>query len=414
MPRIALFALILLFQGLLSARTISWAEAVELAKNHSPELKSAFENYKAALAAEQAAFSGFFPKVSANLRGTESGSTLNSSQFSYGADLSLTQNLFSGFSDFYGYKIKKNTALIAKAELKIVQARISQELVQTFAETYFTQENKKLTQTILNRREENFKSVQLQYEVGRENKGSLLLAQSYVEQARYDLLRAENEADTTLENLRRYLGLASGEEIDIENNISKESAPKTMPNFSELAEINPILQKAQIEKDSAEFYYKQSRSEFFPSLNFNASYGYSDAVFFPKNDSWSLGLILSIPLFDGFADRAAYRANFYKSLSSASSFQTSRLTLIRDLKKTYYDFIESIQKEKVDISFNRAANLRGDIARSKYKNGLLSFEDWDLIESDLIVKQKEIIQSEKNRIIKQSQWQKIQGIGVFE
>jgi hypothetical protein len=45
---------------------------------------------------------------------------------------------------------------------------------------------------------------------------------------------------------------------------------------------------------------------------------------------------------------------------------------------------------------------------------LVSFEDWDLIESDLIQKQKEILLSERNRILKQSQWERAQGIGVFK
>lgn len=414
MSRKSLILVILLLSSSSFARTISWNEAVDLAQKNSAELQAATETYNAAVAAESSAAAGFMPKLSANLRGTHSGSSTTSSQHSYGADLSLTQNLFSGFTDYYSYKIKKNATAQALLDLKIAQSRISQELKQTYSETYYTQVNKKLTETILKRREENFKSVQLQYEIGRENKGSLLLSQSYVEQARYDVMRAENEADSTLENFRRYLGLPDTEEIILENNITKVEAPQKAPHFKELMENHYTLLKAKNDASSAEMTYQQSRSKFIPSLNFNASYGYTGTQFFPNQDSWSMGLTFSIPIFDGFTDSATYRSNFYKSLSSSNSLRNTELTVLRDLKKSFYEYIESLQKEKVDNSFNQAALLRSDIARNKYKNGLLSFEDWDLIESDLIQKQKEILLSEKNRILKQSQWERAQGIGVFK
>lgn len=414
MSRKSLILAVLLLSSSVFARTLSWSEAVELAQKNSAEIQAATDTYNAALAAESSAASGFMPKLTANMRGTHSGSSTTSSQFSYGADLTLTQNLFAGFSDYYSYKIKKNATAQALLDLKIAQARISQELKQTYSETYYTQVNKKLTASILKRREENYKSVQLQYEIGRENKGSLLLSQSYVEQARYDVMRAENEADTTLENFRRYLGLPDNEEIILENNISKDGNPQTNPNFKELTQNHYTLLKAKNDASSAEWTYKQTRSEFMPSLNFSASYGRTDTKFFPEKDNWSMGLTFSLPIFDGFTDMATYRSNFYKSQSSAYSLRNTEQTVLRDLKKSFYEYTEALQKEKVDNSFNQAAILRADIARNKYKNGLLSFEDWDLIESDLIQKQKEILLSEKNRILKQSQWERTQGIGVFK
>ena len=414
MSRKSLILIILLFSISSFARTLSWTEAVELAQKNSADLQAATETYQAALAAESSAASGFLPKLSANMRGTHSGSSTTSSQFSYGADLSLTQNLFAGFSDYYSYKIKKMTTEQALLDLKIAQARLSQELKQTYSEAYYTQVNKKLTENILKRREENFKSVQLQYEIGRENKGSLLLSQSYVEQAKYDVMRADNEADSTLENFRRYIGLPDTEEIVLENNIAKEESSPQTPNFKELSQVNYTYLKAKNEASSAEMTYQQSRSRFIPSLNFSASYGYTDTKFFPEKDNWSMGLTFSIPIFDGFADMATYRSNFSKSQSSSYSLKNTELIVLRDLKKSFYEYAESLQKEKVDNSFNQAAILRADIARNKYKNGLLSFEDWDIIESDLIQKQKEILLSEKNRILKQSNWERAQGIGVFK
>ncbi|MEQ1666715.1 MAG: TolC family protein, partial [Bdellovibrionales bacterium] len=136
--------------------------------------------------------------------------------------------------------------------------------------------------------------------------------------------------------------------------------------------------------------------------------------FFPQNNQWSLGLTLSIPLFNGLRDYATYHSNAAKLQTSQFQQQNIRLTLKRDLKRTYYDYIEALHQEIISNGFNKAAQIRADISRNKYKNGLLSFEEWDRIENELILKQKEILSSEKNRIIKQALWEKALATGVFK
>jgi len=54
-----------------------------------------------------------------------------------------------------------------------------------------------------------------------------------------------------------------------------------------------------------------------------------------------------------------------------------------------------------------------EIARNKYNNGLLTFEDWDVIESDLINRQTTYLQNQRDRVISEAAWENIQGIGVF-
>ena len=58
--------------------------------------------------------------------------------------------------------------------------------------------------------------------------------------------------------------------------------------------------------------------------------------------------------------------------------------------------------------------MRAEVARNKYKNGFITFEEWDIVETDLITRQKEVINSQKNRIIRQSIWEQAQSIGVFK
>ena len=75
---------------------------------------------------------------------------------------------------------------------------------------------------------------------------------------------------------------------------------------------------------------------------------------------------------------------------------------------------EAVQRLEVDRAFVEAALAREKIAKEKYNNGLLSFEDWDIIENDLISRQKALLLSEKNRVTAEAAWEKSRGVGVFK
>jgi outer membrane protein TolC len=58
--------------------------------------------------------------------------------------------------------------------------------------------------------------------------------------------------------------------------------------------------------------------------------------------------------------------------------------------------------------------LRAEIARSKYNNGLTTFDDWDLIESDLINRQRAVLSSQGNRVVAEAAWEQAQGRGALQ
>lgn len=83
------------------------------------------------------------------------------------------------------------------------------------------------------------------------------------------------------------------------------------------------------------------------------------------------------------------------------------------LKQTFASYQEAVERLKVDTELLDAATIRAEIARNKYNNGLLSFEDWDIIENDLISRQKFVLQSRRDRIVAEAVWEQAQGKGVI-
>jgi outer membrane protein len=411
---LSLFFVLMVFSLQSQALTLTWKEAVDLAQKNSLELQASLESYRSAEELETGIYSGFLPHISASASGTQGGSPSGPITNTYTAQLTATQNLFSGFSDLNNYWLRKTSTQQALATLNSVKSRLSQELKEAYASVYYQQDYRKLLVDIVKRRKENYRNVKLQYDVGRENQGSLLLSESYVESAEYDQMTAEHGQEILIENLRRVLGLASTEPIEITDNIPKEELKDLKPDFQALAQKFPDVLSAQYAEQSSLYNLRITRAGFLPSLDLSGSYGYSDTKFFPSNDRWSVGLTLSIPLFDGFKTYAS-------SSSGSATYKANKLTsqnLVmlteKNIKRAFYDYVEAIQKEKIDLGFSKAAILRAEVARNKYKNGFITFEDWDIVETDLIAKQTANLASERNRIVKQSLWEQAQGIGVFE
>ena len=175
----------------------------------------------------------------------------------------------------------------------------------------------------------------------------------------------------------------------------------------------PTYLQAYYQEKSADEAVVLARAGFFPTLGLNGVLGKTGQDWFPKNDRWSVELNLTIPLFSGGRD-------FYATQSALESRSAASLTLhdtahqvLSQLEQSNIAYIEAIEKVKVDLSYLQAAQVRAEIARVDYKNGITSFQDWDLAETDLIAREKSVLQSQQSRIVAEAAWEQAQGKGVI-
>jgi outer membrane protein TolC len=126
-----------------------------------------------------------------------------------------------------------------------------------------------------------------------------------------------------------------------------------------------------------------------------------------------VGLNLNVPLYSGGKDYYATKSAVSNLEAAASNTDSAEHQLVVRLKQTHAGYVESVEKLKVDQAFLDAAMTRADIARTKYNNGLMTFENWDIIENDLIQRQKSFLQSQRDRVVAEAAWEQAQGKGVI-
>lgn len=404
-----------------NATTISWAEAVRRTDSDNPEIAAARESLRSAEGKKMAAYSGFLPSVSADVgyelterSGTSSVASVTGTGWTAGVNASW--NLFSGFLDEAKIKRAEADRRAAEEGLRLARSKASNDLKTAFETVAYARDYTRLTAQILKRREENYRLVQLRYESGRENKGSVLLSEAYLEQARLDDLQAKNALRTSSVSLAKIMAAdgAGTETFEVVGNVPLSEPAKSMPDFESLVLVTPEYTQSVEQAKSLEEARRVARASFFPSLDLTSGIRRRDEKFFPtETQTKTFEVTLTIPLFSGGKDLGTYRAAVAAASSSAYSRDNTLRDVRRKLEEAWAKYTESVARLRADESFKKAATVRSEIGRAKYNNGLLSFDDWDVIENDLISREKTVLETRRDRATAEAAWEQAQGKGVW-
>lgn len=405
--------------GSAHAEKVTFNQAIDLAVKNNLEVQASYEAYKSSQYDKKSTRSSFFPKISAslsydksNIETVTSGTSLTND--GYTGSLNLSQNLFNGFSDYASLKIADSNIMTSEANLQETKAQISYDLKNAVANYTYAKDSLVLSKDILKRREDNLSMVQLRFENGRENKGSVLLSKAYLEQAKLDFFRAQNAMNTSLTFLRRVLNLSEDAAIEITDVPTVIEKTGAEPNYNGIIENTPTAKRFKATLANASATLESRESGFYPSWDVNGSVGKTGDEFFPNDQkSWKVGTSLTWSFFDGGKDYYATTSSNLLVKAAEKRLENQNLELRRVLKDSYSTFNEAIQSVKVSTAFLEALKVRADISRSKYNNGLTTFDDWDIIENDLITRQKDYTTKIRDRLIAEAAWEQAQGTGVI-
>ncbi len=420
-----------------SAVTLRFDEYVSMVSNGNPTLEAAKKDWLGTEQNERVALAAFFPKISASTSYTRSGSSVNSGggggaggivqngvllnsgssgqiNNSYLGSLILTQNLFSGLKDKSKYDQAEWRTKSFFWTYTTAKATLSYSVKEAFANLLFSQESVDLAKQILDRRESNYSLVTVRFQNGRENKGSVLLSEAYMEQAKLDLIKAQDSLKVAQTKLKSLMNKDYLDEVTVEGEVPLMPLLGDSADFEKLAIETPAYNKAHALEMAASEDIDIARANFSPSLDIQGNLTRQGTSYFPPNERWNMALTLTIPIFDGMKDMAGVKATVLAKYSLEAQKRSTLLNLLPSLRDAQNQAKQGDIKFKVDQKFQQAASTRAEIARAKYNNGLLTFEDWDIIEQDLIARQTNFLTTKRDRIIKYATWENQLGKGSIQ
>ncbi len=388
-------------------------DCLRLAARNNPDLYAAEASVRKARMELYSSYGNFLPHVTADagISDGESDSASGTTDLDdTSIGLSLEQPLFTGFRNFGTSKQKRAALESAEATLTQTQADVAFAVRRAFAQLLFAQEQVALAQAIHTRRQDNVSLVELRYEAGREHKGSFLRIQASERQASADLAKAKRAIAVARQQLAAALGNEEPRDSVVQGTFATIS-PITDPDLDALTKETPAYRQAAAGVLASRAALTIAQSSFLPEVSATGTLARRGTDWPPRNDRWLAGVEVSLPLFAGgqnMFDRGSAKAELARVEAVLKSVaQQTRF----DLSDTYVAYADAIEDRAVEEQFLEAAEVRAEIAQGQYTSGLLSFENWDIIENDLIDTQKIVLASRRDAVIAEADWERVQGKG---
>jgi len=404
------FSCICVFMNKVGAEEIlTWQDCVKEAQKNNPDLISAKEVVNQSKADKAIVISTMLPQISTEVSQRTSMSVQNIKTDTSAYGITAQQLLFDGFKTPYDIAAAAKNVKSAEYNYDITSSDIRLRLRTAFAELLKTQQLLIITEDILIRRKQNADLVGLLYEGGREHRGSLLTAQANLAQAEFDVTQARRTIDVAQRKLSKELGRSESKPIRVTGYLESINPKRERPNFEALAANNPFLEVLIAQKEAARFSLKSAKADFFPQVYANASAGRTDANWPPANDEWSAGVTLTFPLFEGGRRWAAVSKARAVLNQTQADERSGRDGVILTLEQAWTSWQDAMDTVTVQKDFLQAYEERAKIARAQYSNGLISFDNWTIIEDDLVRAKKSFLDAQSAAVIAEAQWIQAQG-----
>lgn len=401
-----------------AGEVLTWEACVKEALKNHPDLAASREALRSEQFQHQGSYSGFLPQLSADAGASRANSATSVQSVGgagvrndYSLGLSARQSLFSGFKDKAGVERSKAEVEEARASLQETGSGVGFALKSAFSRLLYSQEQLKLTKVIEGRRKENVRLVELRYEAGREHKGSFLRIRAAFKQSEFEVAEAGRSLRVAQRELGRALGRSGFEAVEATGSL-KTGIPSGLPDFKSLVLETPAYLRAGAQARAAEKSVTIARGGYYPDLAATGSVSRRGSSWPPDTDRWSLGLSLSFPFFPGGRNIFDVKSAQAEERRAAADFKSAADQAALDLEDSFALYQNAAERTEVQREFLEAAEVRAEIARSQYTSGLLSFEDWDLIENDLISTQKSWLSALRDAAIARAAWERAQGKGL--
>ncbi|TCD47662.1 TolC family protein [Chlorobium sp. N1] len=405
--------------SLRAADAVGWRECVREARQRHPDLASARALLSQAEAERRIAGSALLPSLSlsgslASGASTGSGAGWSASTGSY--FLSARQLIYDGRKSSKLKRASEATLGARERSLAGVSADVRFLLRSAYTGLLKAQELVSLTGEIRDRRRSNARLIALRYRAGREHLGSLRRAEADLAEAEYEVAQARRGLELARSLLSSALGRRERSPLRVAGSFeAEEPAAPPAPDFPALARRNPLVLELEANRKAASYGLAAAESAFSPELYLASSAGKGGIGDWPpENTEWSAGIDLAVPIYEGGAGRARVSKARAVLGEEDALLESGMLGVLDLLEERWKSFMDARGRLAVRKKYLEAAVERSRIAAAQYSNGLISFDDWVIIEDNLVSAKKEFLNAGADLWIAEAAWIQAKGGGLDE
>lgn len=341
--------------------TITLEEAVDRAVATSPVMVQRRGAIQTANSAHRVAWGDFIPSLSFSSGASKSSSTRFNSETqtsvttaasnSYNARLSASVDLFTG-----GRRLAQLAQTEAQTELAEVALLEQQFNVVLQAKTAFfdvlrNDDLVRVAEERIARAQQSLSAAVRRLQVGSATRSDSLRSQLELTQARQSLLQAQTARRAAAYTLGAMVGFEGPVGAELQQPLERRPlALSDAELYALVLEQSPVVQTAEANLEVSQAGVRSSRAQWFPSLGLSGGYTWNNNQFqlTEGNKSWSTGLSLSYPIFNGFAREDANERASVNLTVSRAQLEDARRQVRVNLDRVLNDL--RLAEQQIDLA----------------------------------------------------------------
>lgn len=355
-----------------SGMLVGVIDAVDLALCNNPLTREVWANARAQAALTGVAQAAYLPNLDGKV--ASSRVTVNSDETRQrSASLTLSWLLFDFGARAANLENARQLLEAAAATLDSTVQSVFLSTLQSYYGAQATRAALTAAQESEKASRESFSAAEARYQVGAGTPADRLQAQTAWSQATLNRIRAEGDVRNSLGTLANVMGLDANQPLLL------ASIDEARPDVAFDKDVDALIEEARqrrpdLKSAEAQFRAAQSNVNFtrnsgLPTLSLGAGPAWAETGNVSNNSS-SIGLTVTLPLFSGFA--TTYRVRNAEAQAEARAAQRDRVRLqvALDVWTAYQSLTTANQSIRTTIDLFNSAEQSERVALGRYKAGV--------------------------------------------
>ena len=335
---------------------------------------------------------------------TYSNSNTTSTSFNLGGSVPI----FQGFDITNGIKLGKLNLAAATADLEKARDDIRVAVAQAYVQILYNQELLRVAREQAEHDAQLLEQVQERLRAGKVSAAEVSAQQATLAQSRQSEIQAEGNLRISVLELTQLLELPSPEGFSIVTpevgDPSQVMLMRPEAIYDEAVAVKPAIESAQLNVDYAELSVARAKGAYLPSLSLSGGIGsnfYTNTKMqapsfgeqMKNNFSQSLGLTLSIPIFQGFSVRNNVRSAQLNFKGQQIQLENVKKSLYKEIQQAYYNAVTAQARYEGSRESAESALQHYELTEEKYKVGKAGVADYNDARNNWLRAESEHIQA---------------------
>lgn len=292
---------------------------------------------------------------------------------------------------------------------------VTEQITQLYVQILYEAEAVKVNQEVLKGSILQRDRAKEMVAVGSLARADLAQLEAQVSQDEYNVVNTQTQLDNYKLQLKQLLEIVGTEDFDVAiPDLDDESVLAPLPSvadvYAQAVETRPEIQSGKLSIESADLDIDIAKRGYYPSISMSAGIGSSNssglhtafATQLKENLSNTLGLTLSVPIFDNRQNKSAVEQAKLSKLSSQLSLQDSEQQLYSQIE-TYWLNAHNAQQQYRYATANEASMQESyDLVSEQFRLGLKNIVELTTGKNNLLQAEQQVLESKYTALLNQA------------